>query len=406
MRNTTYRILAKDRLMNNDTWVTGLNNNDVIIGPSGAGKTRSYVIPNILQCNESMIIADAKGGVKKEVEDALLKKHYKIIDIDLMDLFSSYGYNPFDFIRYDEKRGCYVEQDIMTVASCIVPVETIREPFWEMAARQYLECLIAYVMECLPENEHSLESVVKLFLEMDTGKFNQLMKELQELNPNSFAVMRYRMYQSSTKADKMHASILGVLAEKISIFAFEGAKALSNNPNRINFVDLGKEKTAVFLNVSDTDRSMDRLANLFYTQALHTLCFSADKDYKDNRLKIPVRFFLDDFAANVYIPDVDKITSVIRSREIYVSIIIQSISQLESMYGQARAKTILNNCDNMLYLGGTDVGTAQYISKKANKSVNSILNMPFDNAWLFTRGTEPQSVQKYNLFEHKNYKRK
>lgn len=404
MRGTTYRILAKDKLMNNDTWVTGLNNNDVIIGPSGAGKTRSYVIPNILQCNESMIIADAKGSVKKEVEDVLLKKHYKIIDIDLMNLFSSYGYNPFDFIRYDEKRECYVEQDIMTVASCIVPVETIREPYWELAGRQYLECLIAYVLECLPENEHSLESVVKLFLEMDTGKFAMLMKELQELNPDSFAVMRYRMFQSSAKADKMQASILGVLAEKISIFAFEGAKVLFDNPNRINFADLGKEKTVVFLNVSDTDRSMDRLAYLFYTQALHMLCFSADKDYGDNRLKIPVRFILDDFASNVYIPDMDKITSVIRSREIYVSMIIQSLSQLESMYGEGRAKTILNNCDNMLYLGGTDVSTAQYVAKKANKSVSSILNMPLDNAWLFTRGTEPQCVQKYNLLEHKNYK--
>ena len=404
MRKSTYRILAKDKMLNNNTWQTGLNNNDIIIGPSGAGKTRSYVIPNILQCNESMIIADTKGSVRKQVEDALLKKHYKIIEIDLTNLFSSYGYNPFDFIRYDEKRDCFMEQDIMTVASCIVPVETIREPFWEMAARQYLECLITYVLETLPQKEHTLESVVKLFFEMGTNKFSVLIRELQELNPNSFAVMRYRMFEHSMKADKMHASILGVLAEKISIFAFDGAKALFDNSNRINFADLGKEKTAVFLKISDTDRSMDRIGNLFYTQALHMLCFSADKDYNDNRLKIPVRFILDDFASNVYISEFDKIISVIRSREIYVSIIIQSLSQLESMYGEARAKTILNNCDNLLYLGGQDVGTAQYIAKKANKSTSSILNMSLDNAWLFTRGIEPQCVQKYNLFEHKNYK--
>lgn len=403
MRYKTYRILAKDKLINNDTWVTGLNNNDIIIGPSGAGKTRSYVIPNILQCNESMIIADAKGNVKKETEKVLRKKSYKIISIDLTDCFSSCGYNPFDFIRYDETRECYVEQDIMTVSSCIVPVETIREPFWELASRQYLECLIAYVLECLPKNEHSMESVVKLFFEMGTDKFGILMKELQEINPDSFAVMRYRMFKHSMKADKMYASILGVLAEKIAIFAFDGAKALFNNPNRVNFTDLGKQKTAVFLNVSDTDRSMDRIANLFYTQALHTLCFSADRDYGDNRLKVPVRFILDDFASNVYIPEFDRITSVIRSREIYVSVIIQSLSQLESMYGEARAKTILNNCDTLLYLGGQDVCTAQYIAKKANKSTSSILNMPLDNAWLFTRGTEPQCVQKYNLFAHKNY---
>lgn len=206
MRRKTYRILAKDKIMNNDTWITGLNNNDIVIGPSGAGKTRSYVIPNILQCNESMIIADAKGNVKKETEKVLRKKNYKIINIDLTDCFSSCGYNPFDFIRYDEKRECYVEQDIMTVSACIVPVETIREPFWELAGRQYLECLIAYVLECLPENEHSLESVVKLFFEMGTDKFNKLIKELQEINPDSFAVMRYRMFEHSMRADKMYAS--------------------------------------------------------------------------------------------------------------------------------------------------------------------------------------------------------
>ena len=365
MSDSTYRILAKNKLMCNNTWETGLNNNDILIGPTGAGKTRGYVIPNVLQCNESIIVADAKGCVKKEVEKVLKKNGYKIIDIDLTDCFASYGYNPFDFIRYDEKRECYIEQDIMTVAACLVSVESVKEPFWELAARQYLECLIGYVLECLPVEEHSLNSVVRLFLEMGTGIFQKLITELQELNPESFAVLRYRLFQASLKADKMYASIQGILAEKLSVYAFAGAKELFQKSKRINFADLGKEKTAVFVKVSDMDRSMDRLANLFYTQALQVLCNSADNDYADNRLKIPVRLMLDDFASNVYIPHFDKITSVIRSREVYVSIIIQSISQLESLYGSAKAQTILNNCDNMLYLGGQDVGTAQYVSKKS-----------------------------------------
>ena len=142
---------------------------------------------------------------------------------------------------------------------------------------------------------------------------------------------------------------------------------------------------------------MDRLTNLFYTQALHELCNSADRDNKDHRLKVPVRLILDDFAANVFIPEFDKIISVIRSREISVSIILQSLSQLESMYGDARAKTILNNCDHCLYLGGQDVDTARYVSIKANKSINSILNLPLEAAWLFERGTQPQQVEKYRL---------
>ena len=403
MSDSTYRILAKNKLMCNNTWETGLNNNDILIGPTGAGKTRGYVIPNVLQCNESIIVADAKGCVKKEVEKVLKKNGYKIIDIDLTDCFASYGYNPFDFIRYDEKRECYIEQDIMTVAACLVSVESVKEPFWELAARQYLECLIGYVLECLPVEEHSLNSVVRLFLEMGTGIFQKLITELQELNPESFAVLRYRLFQASLKADKMYASIQGILAEKLSVYAFAGAKELFQKSKRINFADLGKEKTAVFVKVSDMDRSMDRLANLFYTQALQVLCNSADNDYADNRLKIPVRLMLDDFASNVYIPHFDKITSVIRSREVYVSIIIQSISQLESLYGSAKAQTILNNCDNMLYLGGQDVGTAQYVSKKANKPASNILNMPLDKVWIFTRGAEPQLVDKYNLIEYENF---
>lgn len=149
---------------------------------------------------------------------------------------------------------------------------------------------------------------------------------------------------------------------------------------------------------------MDRLINLFYTQALQSLCTAADRS-PGHRLKVPVRLYLDDFAANFVIPDFDKITSVIRSREISVSVIIQSISQLEAMYGRARASTILNNADNFLYLGGTDVDTAHLIAQRANKPVSSILGMPLDAALLFTRGQPPQMVKKYDLHSHPLYKR-
>lgn len=405
MNHTTYRILAKDRRINNNTWVTGLNNNDMIIGPSGAGKTRGYVKPNILQCNESMIITDTKGMLKKEVGAVLKREGYKVINLDFTDCLHCVGYNPFDFIRYDDVRERYMEQDILTVATCIVPIEDSKDPFWELSARMYLECLISYVLECLPENEHTLESVVILHGEMGSGNFAKLLDELEQINPDSFAVSRYKMFKDTARAEKMYESIRGVLAEKLSIFSFDGTKALFHKLCKINFSDLGKEKTAVFLTISDTDRSMDKLANLFYTQALHTLCNSADRDYPDHRLKVPVRLILDDFAANVCIPDFDKIISIIRSREIYVSIILQSISQLESLYGHAKAMTILNNCDNCLYLGGQDVETAKYMGIKANKSINTILNMPLDNAWLFTRGKEPVMVEKYVLETHERYKK-
>lgn len=403
MRNCTYRILAEGQERCNDTRKTGINNNDLIIGPSGAGKTRSYVKPNIMQANESMIIADTKGSLLSEVGPILEKRGYHIIKIDFTDMMESCGYNPLAYIRYNEKTGKYMEQDMMSVATCLVPIEDPQQPFWELCARMYVASMIGYVMECLPEEEHTIEYVANLFAEMPTGNFEKLFKELGEENPDSFAYKKFRMVDGTEKADKMYESIRGIIAQKLDGLIYDGPLQMYKNPEQVDFKRLGKEKTAVFLNISDTDRSSDKLVNLFYTQALQNLCFSADKDYPDHRLPVPVRFILDDFAANVYIPDFDKIISVIRSREIYVSVILQSISQLEGLYGHAQAMTIINNCDNCLYLGGQDVETARYMSMKANKTVDNILNLPLDDAYLFTRGAAPMKVRKYDIRSHSCY---
>lgn len=401
------RILAQGHAISNDTWITGLNNNDLIIGPSGAGKTRGYVIPNILQCNGSMVVADTKGTICPEVGPILAQEGYKVMEINLADCaLSPYGYNPLAYIRRD-RYGRFSEQDILTLAACTVPVETLHEPYWENMARIYLESAIAYVLEALPQEEQDFTSVVRLSGEMGVGgKYKKLMEELAVIDPESFALSRYRMFQSvSENAGTTSSCIHSFLASKISPLAFDGAKKLFKNPNKINIKRLGREKTAVFLTISDTDSSMYRLANLFYTQALHTLCDLADKS-AGHRLKVPVRFYLDDFASNVVIPDFDRIISVIRSREISVSVIIQSLSQLESLYGSPKAMTVLNNCDNMLCLGaGRDISTARYISYQVNKPVSAVLNTPLSEAWLLTRGEAAQQVRKYDLKSHRLYNR-
>lgn len=400
----TFRILAQNALVCNDTWSTGLNNNDIVIGPSGAGKTRSYVKPNLMQCNESVIVTDTKGALRDEVGPLLEKQGVRVINVDFTNMMSSYGYNPLDYIRYDPPRGKYSEQDIISVTACLVPIEDPRQAYWEHNARLYMSALIAYVMEYLVPEEHTLEYVMKLFCEMNTGVFDRLFQELGEQNPDGLAWKRYKLFRDNKAAEKMYESIRGILAQKLDTLTFDGPLQMYSRPDKVDFAALGREKTVVFLNVSDTDRSVDRLVNLFYTQALQTLCASADNDYPDHRLPVPVRFILDDFAANAEIPDFDKIISVIRSREIYVSIILQSLSQLESIYGQSRAMTIVNNCDNCLYLGGQDVETAKYISFKANKTVDSILNLPLGEAYLFTRGSMPRKVQKFDIRTHARYR--
>lgn len=403
--NANRRILAKGCYISNNTWATGLNNNDIIIGPSGSGKTRGYVKPNILQCNESMIIADTKGNLIKDLKKPLEKAGYKVIDMNFKNLAHSYGYNPFDYIRYDKESGRYNEQDILTIASAIVPKPASKnDPFWELAAKMYFTSAVAYTMECLPEDEHNLDSAITLSLQMGSGNYAKLIEELECVNPDSLAARTYNLFKSTCKSEKTEASILAILGEKFNGLILSELLKMYKSENRIDFSSLGREKTAVFLSISDTDRSKDRIISLFYTQALQALCNSADFDYEDCRLPVPVRFILDDFATNAYIPDFDKIISVIRSREIYVSIILQSITQLDALYGSSNAKTIINNCDNCLYLGGQDIDTAKYMSFKANKSITTILNMPLDEAYLFTRGREPRIVEKYDITEHTRYR--
>ena len=402
-RRETFRILAQDVQMSNDTWRTGLNNNDLVIGPSGAGKTRSYVKPNLMQCNESVIVTDTKNSLYSEMKPLLEQNGYRVINVDFTNMLNSYGYNPLDYIRYDRKRGKYCEQDIVSITACLVPIEDPRQAIWEYHARMYLSAIIGFVMECLPPEEHTLKYVMNLFNEMDNEVFCKLFKELGMQNPDSFAWSRFQMFKDTSKADKMHESIRGIIAQKLDTLTFDGPLQMYSRPEKVDFAALGREKTAVFLTISDTDRSSDRLVTMFYTQALQALCYSADNDYSDHRLPVPVRLILDDFAANAEIPDFDKTVSTIRSREIYVSIILQSLSQLNAIYGDSRAETIVNNCDSCLYLGGHDVKTAEYISRKANKTPNTILNLPLDRAYLFRRGSQPRLVRKYDLLSHPRY---
>ena len=404
MKERDIRILAQDQFISNNTWITGINNNDLIIGPSGAGKTRGYVMPNLLQCSESMVVADTKGMLYREMGASLERRGYRVLLLDFTDLMDSCGYNPLAYIRRDPRTGRYSEQDIMTLSACLVPIESEREPFWEQSARMYLASMTAYVLECLPEEEHTLEYVMHLFREAASPNFGKLFQELGTGDPDSFAYRMYKTYEANKQSERTHASILAFVAEKLNVLSFDGPIRIYSLPDQVDFRALGRERTAVFLTISDTDRSMDRLANLFYTQALHILCDSADNDYPDHQLPVPVRFILDDFATNAVIPDFDRIISVIRSREISVSVIIQSITQLCALYGDARSKTIINNCDNCLYLGGQDVETAQYIGVKANRTAHSILELPLDSAYLFTRGQRCKVVRKFDLTAHPRYR--
>ena len=202
------RILYKGPCISNDTWVTGLNNNDCIIGPSGTGKTRSYVLPNILQCSESVIVTSVKDSLCKKTGRALRKNGYQVIEINFQDCAaSSYGYNQLMYVRRDQKRGCCHEQDILQIAAALSPVKTKNDPFWEQAAQMALSAMISYVLEYLPRQEHHLGSVIRLLREMGSGSFDRLFEEVCTFAPDSFAAAQYQMLRNIQKSPRTYASI-------------------------------------------------------------------------------------------------------------------------------------------------------------------------------------------------------
>ena len=406
----TKRILGKNAFASNDTWTTGLNNNDLLVGPPGAGKTRGYVIPNLLHAQESLIVADTKGNLCRLYGKHLESRGYTVMHLDFTDVAGTpWGYNPLAYIREwrdgeaNRDGDFYNEQDVKKVAQAICPCMDFKEPYWDLAAQMYLEAILLFILNHLPQEQHNLYEAYTFLSKMGTPELEDIVEEECIAHPNSAFARKIGMIQQNKKADKMDASIKGILARHLDVVSHSGVKRMFRMEPQVDLSAFLRKKTALFLSVSDSDRSQDALVNLFYTQALQYLMAAAGRQ-PDSRLPIPVRFILDDFSTNTVIPDFDSIISVIRSREIYVSLIIQSLSQLEGLYGSAKAQTIINGCDHCLYLGGTDIQTARYFAEKFNCQVSTVLNLPLDSAFLFARGSEPRKVQKYELNRDNAYR--
>lgn len=399
------QVLAKGVEVSNDTKKTGLNNNLLVVGSSGMGKTGGVVIPNLQKISGSMIVSDTKKNLYRSFKDELEGKGYKVVLLDFTDPLNSYGYNPFDGItKYGN--GMFKEQDVMLLANILIPQEDPSEPFWSDAARGYVSFLLAYCMSALPENQWNMASVCELHRVFISPIGRASMLGWVNKNPKTFAAKKFRNLGGLIEADRTWGCVQEFANRGLEPFEFsEYENIFSNNPN--GFFDigqLGREKTALFINVSDTDTAFDKFVTLFYAQTLQVLCRQADAN-EDSRLKVPTKIYMDDFAASAKIPDFDRIISVIRSRDISVSIFLQSLTQLKTMYGEYASTTIIDNCSHLLYLGGQNSETAKYIAMRANVTPETVLYMPKDKAYLLEMGKKAELVTKivpYSTVE--NYK--
>ena len=411
-RTTPTTILAAGRELSCDTRATMLNNNMLVLGPSGSGKTRHVLMPNLLQMGSSFLVLDTKGQFHREVGPILARHGYDVQIINFADLADNaayrdaIGYNPLAHVRRDPVTGRPNQQDIFSMSRTLCLGEEQSEPFWDGLAANYLSCCIAYVLEQLPPAEQTLRSVARLVEEFTTGGFERLMKELEVADPYSYALAIWRrapVRQSpvTKNSDNTYSTILGIIAEKVMCLAFDTACALYEMPRQVDFARMGHERVALFVTMSDIDHTLEPLTNLFIAQALQELMREADH-CDEGRLPVPVRLMLDDFA-NLRTPDFADAISVLHSREIWCTLSLQTISQLEHRYGAAAAQSIVGNCDEQLVLAFQDITTARTFADRANRLPSSLLATPLDRMWLFVRGRPGEEVRRYELTDHPLY---
>ena len=364
----------------------------LVCGPTGSGKTGSHVVPEMLQAETSMVVVDTKGLLYNRYKDYLTRHGFRVESINFVEPEKSAVYNMLDFVRtvhHPDGRISYKQKDLKTIACALVPLEKDSDDaFWVESARNLLVSLMAFTLEVIEESERNMITVAKLFLLMNENyKRVSFFEDLRSEDPDSFAVAMYDTYKGVMMSERTYACILKFAANALEPFLYDDIKPMFNGKSTVNFADIGREKTVLFLEVSDTDRSMDSVINVFYQQLFQSLCNEADSK-EDGRLQVPVRIILDDMASNITIKDFDKIISVIRSRQIYVSIILQSISQLEGMYSTAVAKTIINNCDYKLFFAGQDPDTARFIGDYANCVPEKVTRMKEDDICILERGKD------------------
>lgn len=391
-------ILAQGVTVSTDSWETGLNGNILVSGASGSGKTRNFITPNLLHCvNQSFICSDTKGYLYKKLRRYLQARGYIVDRLDIQHPENStIGFNPFDLIRYDDRTGTWSAADLETVATQVIGQMDRTEPFWDISAKNLVVSGMAYCLEALPKEDRTLSNVLKLLTQNGIEGFANMIKEWESQHPDSYAVSAYKQFDVVMDADRTRSCILAFATNKLHLFAMPEFDHLYKMARREIFSDITDAPHALFITVSDVDYSKQPFIDLFWGQAIQSLIFAADK--RDDCM-LPnggCRLYLDDFG-NQYIPHIDQYLSVARSRELAITIIVQSINQLTAKYGPAEAKSIISNCDTCLLLSVRDVETAGFFADFADLPRSNILNMKIGEEWVFRHGEKARQCKRYDI---------
>ena len=408
------------------------NLNTLVCGGSGAGKTRFYCKPNLMQANTSFVILDPKGEIVRDVGKLLEAKGYEIKVLDLISMEKSHCYNPFVYLQNDND----IQRLVTNLFKSTTPKGSqSNDPFWDTAASMLLLALVFYLHYEAPPDEQNFAMVMEMLRagsiededDPRPSPLDQLFNELGEDYPDHIALKYYRSYHSGSA--KTLKSIQITLAARLEKFNLESLASLTST-DELELGTLGEKKTALFALIPDNDTSFNFLVSILYTQLFQQLFYSADHIHGGS-LPIPVHFLMDEFA-NVSLPDdFDKILSVMRSRSVSVSIILQNLAQLKALF-EKQWESIVGNCDEFLYLGGNEQSTHKYVSELLGKATidtntygksegrsgsystnyqisgrelltpDEVRMLDNQYAILFIRGERPVLDFKYDILKHPN----
>ena len=398
-------ILAENCIYSTDTEKTQLNNNILVCGTSGCGKTMSIAEPRLLETYETSLVVTL-------TKRRLINKYMKV--------FEERGYNVWDLnfanpaksqVSYDPLKYIKSHQDITYLAKSIVdsdidPATVRKDPFWDNTAVSLISGIIAYCM--MKDRNATMADVVDTFKRMNfkadsssyTTGLDDEFTTLEKKNTTCFAITCWNTFRKLP--EKTAACVYGSANTAIDkIFTPELVKMFRKKQS-VDFKTIADERTVLFVTSSAVNPALSSFVNIFYSQVFKSL-FEYAESTEDGTLPIPVHVLCDDFATGSRINNFPEYISIFREKKISVTLLLQSESQLEAMYGYGNATTIINNCDTYLFFGSMDLTTAKNISVRINEPVDEVLYMPLGNVIVFRRGQRPVKTTRYNILNDSNY---
>lgn len=406
--------------------------NILVVGGSGAGKSRGFALPNIMQCCCSMVITDPKAELLRKTGGLLEKQGYEVRVFDLINPDTSFCYNPFEYVHDDK--------DVLRLISNLIQNTTPKgsqssDPFWEKSETALLQALMLYLLHEAPPEEQNFAMIMEMLGSAQVKEEDEdyespldiLFDRLEMRDPDSIAVKQYHIYKQA--AGKTAKSILISVGVRLAAFNLPQIAKLTNT-DELDLSSMGERKVALFCCIPDADTSLNYLVGMIYSQLFQTLYYMADRVH-GGALPVPVNCIMDEFP-NVSLPnEFEKILATCRSRSIYCSIIIQNMSQLKALFKDSW-ESLVGNCDEFLYLGGNEKETHKYVSELLGKETidtntygqtkgksgsystnfqqsgrellqpDEVRMLDNQNALLFIRGERPILDAKYDLMKHPN----